>query len=421
MPTALDELVRLDLVRPEFGPSGSAFVFKHALIQEAAYGTLLLKRRRELHRRAADALESLEGARAPGRTGHPPPRRGRTCARRRLSAARGPSRDAGFGLGGSSRASRYRRRAARRDPDGSRRCRGRRAPPAPRDRSGSLGRFHRWGGGSRRSAERDDIREPRSSSDACPRRARVVASRVFRLPSRHPEPRGGAGAGGTIGTTTGHRRRPQSPVHRTHQLVGPPGRIPRRRAGARDRARERRGGGRCGGPRCHRGRVGHGRRLRPRGDARRRALRHPSSSRRDVVLAVRRLPVVLGTTGPRGLGHGAPASRRSGGDRRRSSGPRGSPPVSGEPLMVGAQPRRLRRGALPGTAGTGVRRGARASGMAGLGQLRPRTHAPRGGRRGRCHPRLGTGVGDGDRGRRHRHAGPRRRIPDRRAPGSRGP
>ena len=62
VPTALDELVRLDLVRPEFGPSGSAFVFKHALIQEAAYGTLLLKRRRELHRRAAEALESFEGA-----------------------------------------------------------------------------------------------------------------------------------------------------------------------------------------------------------------------------------------------------------------------------------------------------------------------------------------------------------------------
>ncbi len=58
---ALDDLIRLDLVRPEFGPSGSAFVFKHSLIQEAAYGTLLLKRRRELHRRAANALESLEG------------------------------------------------------------------------------------------------------------------------------------------------------------------------------------------------------------------------------------------------------------------------------------------------------------------------------------------------------------------------
>ncbi len=62
VPTALDDLVRLDLVRPEFGPSGSAFVFKHALIQEAAYGTLLLKRRRQLHRRAADALEALESA-----------------------------------------------------------------------------------------------------------------------------------------------------------------------------------------------------------------------------------------------------------------------------------------------------------------------------------------------------------------------
>ena len=33
------------------------------------------------------------------------------------------------------------------------------------------------------------------------------------------------------------------------------------------------------------------------------------SARRDVVLAVRRLPVVLGTTCPRGLGHGDPTPR----------------------------------------------------------------------------------------------------------------
>jgi class 3 adenylate cyclase/tetratricopeptide (TPR) repeat protein len=62
VPAALDDLIRVDLVRPEFGPSGSVFVFKHSLIQEAAYQTLLLKRRRALHLRAADALALGDGA-----------------------------------------------------------------------------------------------------------------------------------------------------------------------------------------------------------------------------------------------------------------------------------------------------------------------------------------------------------------------
>ncbi len=58
---ALDELIRVDLLRSEFGSSGITFVFAHSLIQEAAYQTLLLKRRRELHKRAVDVLGSVEG------------------------------------------------------------------------------------------------------------------------------------------------------------------------------------------------------------------------------------------------------------------------------------------------------------------------------------------------------------------------
>ncbi|HYY07212.1 MAG TPA: adenylate/guanylate cyclase domain-containing protein [Actinomycetota bacterium] len=45
-----------DLIRPTAHPGG--FVFRHALTQEAAYGTLLKRRRRELHRRVAEVIEA---------------------------------------------------------------------------------------------------------------------------------------------------------------------------------------------------------------------------------------------------------------------------------------------------------------------------------------------------------------------------
>jgi class 3 adenylate cyclase/tetratricopeptide (TPR) repeat protein len=60
---ALARLTDLDLVRPE--PPDHAFA--HALVQETAYATLLRKRRRELHARAAVAIETqgdAEGAAA---------------------------------------------------------------------------------------------------------------------------------------------------------------------------------------------------------------------------------------------------------------------------------------------------------------------------------------------------------------------
>jgi class 3 adenylate cyclase/tetratricopeptide (TPR) repeat protein len=56
---ALPELQRLGFIQLDAGVPESAYRFKHALIQETAYGTLLKKQRRELHRRAAAALEGL--------------------------------------------------------------------------------------------------------------------------------------------------------------------------------------------------------------------------------------------------------------------------------------------------------------------------------------------------------------------------
>lgn len=54
---ALHELQRLDLVRAVRRWPAAEYRFKHALIQESAYRTLLPERRRELHRGAAEWLE----------------------------------------------------------------------------------------------------------------------------------------------------------------------------------------------------------------------------------------------------------------------------------------------------------------------------------------------------------------------------
>jgi class 3 adenylate cyclase/tetratricopeptide (TPR) repeat protein len=57
----LDELVRRDLIWPTAGGSRSAYTFRHALTAEAAYGSLLVKRRRGLHRRVAEAVRAASG------------------------------------------------------------------------------------------------------------------------------------------------------------------------------------------------------------------------------------------------------------------------------------------------------------------------------------------------------------------------
>jgi DNA-binding winged helix-turn-helix (wHTH) protein len=54
---ALDRLADSGLVRRDRGPPDTTFVFKHALVQDAAYGTLLRDARRDLHARIAIAIE----------------------------------------------------------------------------------------------------------------------------------------------------------------------------------------------------------------------------------------------------------------------------------------------------------------------------------------------------------------------------
>jgi class 3 adenylate cyclase/tetratricopeptide (TPR) repeat protein len=53
----LNQLVEAGLIFRRGGPSPTSFVFKHALVQDAAYGTLLRGRRQELHAGIAKTLE----------------------------------------------------------------------------------------------------------------------------------------------------------------------------------------------------------------------------------------------------------------------------------------------------------------------------------------------------------------------------
>ncbi len=56
--SALDQLISAGLLFRQGVPPHSTYLFKHALVQDAAYGTLLRESRRALHARIADALES---------------------------------------------------------------------------------------------------------------------------------------------------------------------------------------------------------------------------------------------------------------------------------------------------------------------------------------------------------------------------
>jgi tetratricopeptide (TPR) repeat protein len=56
--SALDRLIAAGLLFPQGVPPHATYLFKHALVQDAAYGTLLRERRRQLHADIAAAIES---------------------------------------------------------------------------------------------------------------------------------------------------------------------------------------------------------------------------------------------------------------------------------------------------------------------------------------------------------------------------
>jgi predicted ATPase len=55
--SALDRLIGAGLLFRRGAPPHATYVFKHALVQDAAYGTLLREPRRALHAHIAEALE----------------------------------------------------------------------------------------------------------------------------------------------------------------------------------------------------------------------------------------------------------------------------------------------------------------------------------------------------------------------------
>src|SRR5262249_29181242 len=65
---ALTQLERAELVFRRVTAPDAEYTFKHALVQDAAYGTLLRSRRRHLHRRIAEVIEK----RFPERVGTEP-------------------------------------------------------------------------------------------------------------------------------------------------------------------------------------------------------------------------------------------------------------------------------------------------------------------------------------------------------------
>ena len=56
--SALDRLIQADLLSRQGAPPHATYLFKHALVQDAAYGTLLRDSRRAIHARIAEVLES---------------------------------------------------------------------------------------------------------------------------------------------------------------------------------------------------------------------------------------------------------------------------------------------------------------------------------------------------------------------------
>ena len=57
--SALDRLIAAGLLFRQGVPPHARYLFKHALVQDAAYGTLLREPRRVLHAHIAEILESL--------------------------------------------------------------------------------------------------------------------------------------------------------------------------------------------------------------------------------------------------------------------------------------------------------------------------------------------------------------------------
>jgi predicted ATPase len=88
--SALDRLVAAGLLFRQGIPSHASYLFKHALVQDAAYGTLLRDARRALHSRIAETLESIpRDCREPAGIARASLQRGRTDREGRATLGQG--------------------------------------------------------------------------------------------------------------------------------------------------------------------------------------------------------------------------------------------------------------------------------------------------------------------------------------------
>ena len=102
--SALDRLLGADLLFVEGVPPEATYRFKHALIQDAAYDSLLKSRRQALHRRAAEALIEAKGE--PEAVAHHFTEAGPRRSRYRMVGQGGRGGVAPLGLQGGDRPSR---------------------------------------------------------------------------------------------------------------------------------------------------------------------------------------------------------------------------------------------------------------------------------------------------------------------------
>ena len=205
--TALDRLAEADLLIVEGAPPQATYRFKHALIQDAAYDSLLKSRRQALHRRAAEVLRDSPSARRPSpkRSRIISPRPASTIAPSNGGARRATRRSAARPFRRrspiSARRSQWRtRRKAQRHEHGTRRRRRREPASEAADRlrpGGDVRQGLRRRGNQGRLRARDRARGedrrlfralrggPRSMDlGARPRRAQVGARARLDVPAR---------------------------------------------------------------------------------------------------------------------------------------------------------------------------------------------------------------------------------------------
>ena len=227
--SSLDRLAASELVFSRGAPSPhTTYVFKHALIQDAAYESLLISKRRQLHRRIADVLQSTfpETTRnSPELIAHHYTEFERPGAGDSLLAEGGAQGLARLGLSGGCQPPAARPRSAGRPATGQRARRSRAGAAAAAGDGADRSQGCRLaGGGEDLRAHARGVRAAAAVAAALRRLLGVVAD-LDELPHRPRACREPAGAGGRAGRArVGAAGAPLAVGHQLH--VGGSQRMP---------------------------------------------------------------------------------------------------------------------------------------------------------------------------------------------------